>query len=338
MEFAKGYTSSYYGYYVDTATWRDVERFEITGGSITREPQDLRESAQIERHDWTEERERYIRIYLDATQGSETAHLPLFTGLVTSPQQNIQGLRVKDRSAQCYSVLKPAQDVLLDRGWYAPVEIEGAALIKQLFADLPAPVVVAENSPSLEEAIIAEDNESRLSMADKILTAINWRLKLGGGGTIYVLPKATEPAAILSATLNDIIETEMEISRDWYGAPNVFRAVSNDLSAVARDDSEKSELSTVNRGREIWKEETNCALSAGESIADYAIRRLREEQKIQTSVSYNRRFLPDVVPSDLLTLHYPEIGLQGTYQITSQTIDLTYGGRTQEEVVDYERD
>ena len=337
MEYAKGFTSSYYGYFLDTTAWADVERFEITGGSVTRESEDLRESASFDCLSYPKNTERYIRLYLDATQSGETVHIPLFTGLATSPQDSVKGAWTEN-NVQCYSVLKPAQDVLLDRGWYAPVEMPGAVLIGQLFADLPAPVVFAENSPSLEEAIIAEDNESRLSMADKILTAINWRLKLGGDGTIYVLPKATEPAAILSTTLNDIIETEMEISRDWYGAPNVFRAVNNDLSAVARDDSEKSELSTVNRGREIWKEETSCALSAGESIADYALRRLKEEQKIQTAVSYNRRFLPDVVPSDLLTLHYPEIGLQGTYQITSQTIDLTYGGRTQEEVVDYERD
>lgn len=337
MEYAKGFTSSYYGYFLDTTAWADVERFEITGGSVTRESENLRESASFDCLSYPKNTERYIRLYLDATQSGETVHIPLFTGLATSPQDSVKGAWAEN-NVQCYSVLKPAQDVLLDRGWYAPVEMPGAVLIGQLFADLPAPVVFAENSPSLEEAIIAEDGESRLSMADKILTAINWRLKLGGDGTIYVLPKATEPAAILSTTLNDIIETEMEISRDWYSAPNVFRAVSNDLSAVARDDSEKSELSTVNRGREIWKEETNCALSAGESIADYALRRLREEQKIQTAVSYNRRFLPDVVPSDLLTLHYPEIGLQGTYQITSQTIDLTYGGRTQEEVVDYERD
>lgn len=337
MEFAKGYTSSYYGCFIDTTAWADVERFEIKGGSITREREELRESASFDCLSYPKNTERYIRLYLDATQAGETVHLPLFTGLATSPQDNVKGAWTEN-NVQCYSVLKPAQDVLLPRGWYAPVEIEGGVLIKQLFADLPAPVIVAENSPSLQEAIIAEDGESRLSMADKILDAINWRLRLTGDGTIVVLPKSAEPVVRFSANDNDVVEPEIDISRDWYSAPNVFRAVNNDLSAVAKDDSATSYLSIENRGREIWKEETNCALSAGESIADYALRRLKEEQKIQTSVSYNRRFLPDVLPSDLLTLHYPEIGLQGTYQITSQTIDLTYGGRTQEEVVDYERD
>ena len=43
MDWSKGYSASYYAARVDPVTWRDVERFEITGGSIKRGVDALRE-------------------------------------------------------------------------------------------------------------------------------------------------------------------------------------------------------------------------------------------------------------------------------------------------------
>ena len=41
MDWARGYTSEYYMTVVDPATWRDISRIEITGGSIRRETDGL---------------------------------------------------------------------------------------------------------------------------------------------------------------------------------------------------------------------------------------------------------------------------------------------------------
>ena len=79
-------------------------------------------------------------------------------------------------------------------------------------------------------------------------------------------------------------------------------------------------------------EETNCDMNTGESIEEYARRRLKEEQERATKISYNRRFHPDVNVGDLVRLSYPAQGLQGVYRVTEQTIEIEYGARTAEEV------
>ena len=107
----------------------------------------------------------------------------------------------------------------------------------------------------------------------------------------------------------------------------------DDTSAVARDDSLTSPLSTVNRGREVWMEERDCDLAENETLAEYAQRRLKEEQRHYLAVDYDRRFNPDVLPSDLIQLGYPKQRIVGNFYVVEQSIELGYGARTSEEVV-----
>ena len=62
------------------------------------------------------------------------------------------------------------------------------------------------------------------------------------------------------------------------------------------------------------------------------MRRLREEQRYEQVASYERRYLPDVRPGDLIRLKYPAQGLNGMFQVSSQKIELGHGARTSEEV------
>ncbi len=331
MDWSKGYGASYYITQVDPRTWADVQRIEVTGGNIKRELTGLRESADVSCAGYDIGIERWIRIYMDTRQNGEAGHEALFTGLATSPDDEINGMRVSNKLT-CYSVLKPADDIYLQRGWYAPAGMNGGSIIKDLLAVTPAPVVVEENSPALSESVIAEDGETNLTMIDRILQAINWRIRIEGDGTINVEPKPTTAAATFDPLSNDLIEPQIKVSADWYSAPNVFMAIADDLTGVAMDDDEASPLSRQNRGREVWMQESGCDLADNESIGEYAMRRLKEEQQIKKTASYSRRYVPSVVPSDLIYLHYPKQGLDGTYMIKSQSVTLGYGARTSEEV------
>lgn len=331
MDWNLGYSASFYASVVDPLSWREIERFEITGGKISRSDSDLMESADIECVSYPQRTERWVRILLDAKQNGASSHTPLFTGLATSPSKNINGTLFTN-SVQCYSALKPAGDILLPRGWYAPVGIIGGLLVKNLLTATPAPVVVEDGSPDLKNAIIAENGESNLSMAWKILKAINWRLRIDGYGVITVCPNATEEVRRFDSADYDSIEPVLKVTEDWYSCPNVFRAIEDDLTATARDDSEDSFLSTVNRGREIWKEESNCDLNENETVAEYAMRRLKEEQAVAYSVSYDRRYDPSVLVSDLVRMNYPAQGIEGLFKVVSQTVSLGYGCKTAEEV------
>ena len=128
MDWNKGFTARYFAKFVDTDSWRDADEFDIIDGSINNTATGLRTSADLTCKKYDEDAEKYIRIYLDARQNGDGALIPLFTGISTSPEREING-RLVTIPLTCYSVLKPCQDVLLQRGWYAPAEISCDAIL-----------------------------------------------------------------------------------------------------------------------------------------------------------------------------------------------------------------
>lgn len=331
MNYSEGFSASYYACIVDPITWRDGERIEITGGSINRSGTGLRDSADIDTARYRLEREQYIRIYLDARQGGSSSHEPLFTGLACSPESDIDGV-LEANALQCYSVLKAADDMLLPIGYFAPQGVEGTRIIQDLLSVIPAPVTAENGSPSLRSHIVAEDGETRLTMADRVLDAIGWRMTIRGNGEINLSPYSTSEDAVFDPQYNDVLEPSIKVEYDWYEAPNVYRAILDDVAAVARDDSPDSSLSTINRGREIWAEDTSADLNTGESIAEFAERKLRELQQVAFTAEYSRRYDPNVYVGCVVRLNYPQQRLNGLFRVTSQKIELGHGARTSEEV------
>ena len=330
MDWHLGFTAAFYACMVDPGTWGDKKRVEITGGTISRVDSDLKESADIACIRYREGTDKYIRIWMDTRQSGKSEHVALFTGLTSKPKRDIDGLR-EDNRVQCYSVLKPAQDVLLKRGYYAAKGFKSGDEIKKLLRVCPAPVSIDEGSPRLAQHIVAEEGETCLTMVYKILDVIGWRLVIDGYGRIRVCPHASQPIDTFDPLRNDIIEPQISVENDWFDCPNVFRAVSENGSAEVKDES-GSDLSVEKRGREVWKEETNVSLAAGETLLTYAKRRLSELQSISTRASYKRRFRPDIAPSDLIRLNYPAQELSGIFYVESQKIELGYGATTSEEV------
>lgn len=329
MDWSKGYSASLYMTIVDPATWRDVETARITGGSIKRESDGLRESADIEAVDFRIPVEQWVRVYMDVEQSGDNAHEALFTGLASTPDETFDG-SIPDNKLECYSVLKPVDDVPLQRGWYAAAGRSGGDVIRDLLSVTAAPVVVDADSPALSTHIIAEDNETRLSMTDKILSAIDWRLRITGDGTIRVAPKATVPSVTFGPGF-DCVEPEVKIRLDLYSCPNVLMAISDDMSSVARDES-NGPLSIQGRGREVWAVETSVDLASNESLGTYANRRIKELQNVAKEASYSRAYNPGVVPGDLVRMQYNK--LSGLYTVASQSISIEDYGRTSEEATE----
>lgn len=337
INWTKGFSSRYYMTIVDKDTWRDGKRLELTGGSIKRSQNDLRHSADLNAVDFTEPGESLIRVWLDASQGNATDHTPLFTGYATTPGRSINGKLVTN-SLQCYSVLKPAADILLPRGWYAPAEMNAINQIKQLLKVTKAPVrILGDTSDStkikLNMSIVAEENETNLSMVELLLSSINWRMTLDGDGTICLDNQAKTPIAVFDSIKHDILEPTLSDDYDWFDCPNVFRAVMDDSYALAKDEDKNSPFSIQNRGREVWMEETSCNLNANETLAEYAKRRLMESQIVSRVITYDRRFDPNINVSDIVRLNYPAQNIVGDFIITSQGIDLGFGAKTSEEVM-----
>lgn len=333
MDYTKGYKATYYAMLLDPTTWMETERVELISGSVSQFASDLRQSAKLTVRDFDQTQELWIRVYMDARQEADVDHVALFTGIVSAPKEKVDGA-VATHDLECYSVLEPLDEPMMP-GEYIPYGMNSGEAIRRLLQLTPAPVVIDEGAPALTDYIVAEENETNITMIEKILQAmstdeVGWQLVIDGDGTIRVRPKPEKPAGAFSAIGCDVIEKSVEKTRDWFRCPNVFKATSGDSVAVARDDDPASPLSTVSRGRERTQMETDVTLAADEGLAEYAKRRLAEEQQVAESADYSRRFIPGIHVGDTVRINYQH--LQGDYEVVSQEITLTYNGQTQEKV------
>ena len=331
MDWNKGFSAKYYTGIVDPVTWKDLDITGVINGSVSYTNEGLRSAADFECTEYDRTKETWIRIWLDARQEGDSAHIPLFTGLASAPDRELDGQK-ETLNIQCCSVLQPCQDVLLPRGWYAPSGTKGSAIIEDLLQVTPAPVDIEGETPTLLEPIVAEENENHLTMTEKILTAIGWRMAIKGDGTILIRQMPEEAVAVFDPRFNDVIETQLTESYDWQTTPNVIRASTTLRSVIIKDTDENSILSVPSRGREIWMEESDCNLNDGESLEGYAERRLKEEQNVNRAINYTRRFNPDIMVSDIVELRYPGQDIEGDFRIISQNISLGYGAPVSEEV------
>ena len=328
MDFTRGYRAAFYAVLLDPVSWEETDRVELLSGSVNNISTGLRQTASLKVRDFDRTREHWIRVYMDARQGEDIAHEPLFTGLVSAPREDVEGpVAINDLS--CYSVLEPLNQPLLV-GYYIGRGMDAGKAIKSLAGTTPAPVDIPETMPSLDDYIVAEDNETRLTLLDKVLDAIGYRMYIAGDGTITIRPKPETVAAIFSASGEDVLESKFSKKRDWFNVPNVYRVSTGNLNEEARDDDPNSPLSTVSRGREIISSERDVSLGSNEGLAEYARRKLYEAQQVAETADYTRRYIPNVHVGDSVRINYD--GLQGTYLVLSQTINLTYNGQTAEQV------
>lgn len=336
MDYSKGYTSSFYMTLLDPVTWTDTGRIELVSGSISRSETDLRQSASLSLLEWGLSGDRWIRIYMVSERNGDQDRIPIFTGMATSPSTHYNN-GVSTVDLQAYSVLKPAQDVYLQHGWYARKNVRCEKLIRELLSGINAPIIFNSTNEDnyLTDDIIAEDNETELSMIEKILKAVNWVMFIRGDGTIVFennhdsYSDSSLPVATFSP-YNDVIETSFTLDHDWFDCPNVFRATLNEMTAVARDEDPDSPLSVQNRGREIWASEDNVDLLDDVTIAEYARWKLVELQERSETVSYNRRFVPDLNVTNKVRLAYQQVS--GDFIVESQTMTLGHALVTQEKI------
>lgn len=329
MDYTKGYTVAFYATFVDPVTWLETEHIRVLSGSVNRSRDSLRQNAELTVTNYDQPVDRWIRIYMECTQGQDMTRTALFTGLGTNPSSEYKDGRTEQR-LQLYSVLKAAEDILLPRGYFAAEGMNGAEQIQALLSVGPAPVTIGRSSPKLKTNIVAEGNENNLTMALKILDAINWRLQITGDGEIRVTPKPEQPVAVMSEEINNVVETAFTRTHDWFSCPNVFRATSGDATCTVKDTSRTSGFSTISRGREVWSAEDSVTLTSADTIQSYAARRLQELQLRTEQVQYSRRYMPEINVDDMIRLNYDE--LQGVYTVVSQQIGLGFNAQTTEVV------
>ena len=328
MDWSKGFTAEYKLFKVDTSTWNDLEELPLISGSISRSMTDsLLESASIEVSEYIGE--TWVRVYLIARQGGDIVREPIFTGLASSPSRSLNGKR-QTFDVDCYSVLKPAADKLVPLGYYIPRGQPGAPAVAALLKSAGVRATYQNIVGALDAHLVAEKGESVLTMAQAILAGIGCHLIISGHGEVTIAPFDGTVKATYGSLENDSVEPKITDTDDWYKCPNVLRVTAGSQTATVYDDDVESELSTVRRGREIWAEES-VTLSDATALSAYTRARLKELQEYTRTISYDRRFAPDLKPGDVIRMSYPEHGIDSIFRISSQSIEMTHGARTSEE-------
>ena len=334
MDWNAGFTATYELRQVDPISFQDTGSFLLISGSISKSGTGLMESADLTLPE--SPGECILRVYLRARQGESGERVPLFTGLASAPQRSLQGNKVTYKVA-CYSVLKPVDDILTPRGFFVAAGVQGAAAAAELLGLGPAPILYG-TSPALTEAIISEDKDTYLSMAQRVLDSIGWRIRIDGSGVVSLVPRAEEEAAQFDDNENDCVEVNITDTADWYSAPNCLRVTSGKECVEVRDDDPESQLSTVSRQAmrggtgEIWVSESASSIGDDETLQSYAERRLKELQGPARKISYTRRYRPDVTVGDKVRLHLPGHGIDDVFTVSSQKVQLGYGAKVSEGV------
>lgn len=325
IDFSKGYTSSFSLRPVDQSTWASGPSYApVVSASAELDATDEYPLLQAGNCEVTLDvadsfEEGFYRIEMSVEQDGTRELHPICTLLMSSGESSI------DRMAQTakvtgYSVLKPASDRLMLTGTYAPKGCDGASYAAKLLRECtPAPITV-EGSFTLDEHAVFGTGVSYLQAAWIVLKAADWCMRILGDGSIRIAPKPTEATFILDVEGRHHIVPGADMSYDLSEVPNRYFAVDGDDVGVAINELEGSRTSVQARGRYVDVIDDSPVKVGGETMTNYARRKLEEMSTVTREWSYTREYVPDLVPFDLVAGSVPEFGMSGAFRVLKQSI------------------
>lgn len=322
MEWEQSYTSSWRVFRVNRETWADGDLIaDIDSASVTRTADGmLLESGSIE---VTGELESdYYRIVMTAAQSGVEERVDVATLLfdITGGDHNF-GRTAQDMDG--YSVLYPASKASILAGEYAPAGANGAEYAKNLLESSINAPVEAEGEFVLGEHIVHEIGSSVLEAVWAVLDAGSFVIQIDGRGVVHIRPMPTEPDLVLDSSGTRLMSNGIDFQTDISDVPNRYVVIEDENITIAMNDDAASPISTVNRGYVVDMVDESPTPVNGETLADYAVRRLEEESILKDTRTYAREYTPDVYLYSLIRASID--GLEGDYRVESQTISCSHG-------------
>ena len=330
MDWKQGYTSTLRLYSVNQSTWGDGDEIDgLVSASITKDSESaLVEDASISLDG--EPIKGYVRLVLEAANNASTTRVDIATVLVTAPKRSINGT-LFTYDLECYSVLKPASDKVLPSGWYFP---EGGDPVFGAFdllsKSLQCPIDPVESDIRTEYPIVAESNETALSMANYLLQGTNHFIDIDGRGRVQIKEKSSVIKATFDTFENDILMPDITDETDIFNIPNILR-VSDSLGnrETIYNNDEYSDTSIENIGWEKWQDE-QVTLSNGETLIGKGNAMMEALSKSVRKIGYTREFDPEIRVNDLALYMLPKQKIIGTFRIISQSLNIGSGIQVKE--------
>lgn len=330
MDFSKGYSASFTLHRVDPSTWgRGPAYAKVVSASVECDATDECPLVQAGSCEVTLDvadsfEEGYYRIEMTADQDGSVERHAVATLLMASGESAL------DRSSQTakvtgHSVLKPAADRLMLTGTYAPKGCDGAQYAASLLRECIQAPVSASGSFTLDEHAVFGAGVSYLQAAWTVLKAADWCMRIMGDGSVEICPKPSEAAFVLDVEGRHNIVPGAEMSYDLSEVPNRYFAVDGDDVGVAINDLDGSRTSVSARGRYVDCIDDSPVKVDGETMTNYAKRKLEEMSTVTREWTYTREYVPDLVPFDLVAGSVPEFGMSGAFRVLKQSMSIGKG-------------
>lgn len=329
MDWSSSYTSTWRVFRVNRQTWADGT--EITGvdsASVSRTADgNLLESGSLEVSGQFET--DYYRIVMTAEQGGELTRVDVATLLfeVTGGTVNF-GNTVTTVNGS--SVLYPASTTAVTLGAYAPAGADGALYAKSLLESAINAPVVAEGSFTLNDHVVHELGSSVIDAVWSVLDAGGYVMQIDGHGTVHIRPKPTQPALQINNSSIGMLTNGIGFQTDMSEVPNRYVVIEDENVTTAENNDTQSVISTATRGYSVDLVDTSPVLINGETMSEYASRKLHEASVAKEEYSYTREYAPDVYLYSIVRATIT--GLQGDLRVTSQSVSCSNGISVQEKV------
>lgn len=322
MNWGRSYSSTWRVFKVNKDTWADGEALAgVDSVSVTRTADgSLLESGSIELTGDIEP--GYYRVVMTADQGGYLARVEVATLLFISNGGGFD-YGTHTHKADGYSVLYPASVTTVITGGYAPAEINGAEYAGNLLAGaINAPVKVDGNF-TLNEPIVHAVGSSVLEAAWAVLDAGGFVIQLDGHGTVHIRPRPTEPDLVIDNQSAGLMLNGTSFKADESGIPNRYIVIQDAALTLAENSDPVSTVSTLTRGYTVDVTDTSPTPIDGETMAEYAGRRLHELSVLKEEQTYTREYAPGV---DLYSIVRATLdAFEGDYRVTSQTVNCGNG-------------
>lgn len=334
MDWTRSYTSEWRVFRVNRRTWADGQKLDgVDSASITRTADgSLLESGDMEVTGAFET--DYYRIVMTARQNGEVVREDVATLLFDISDGEHDFGTVKNK-AKGYSVLYPASTTAVMTGEYAPAGVDGAEYAAELLRSaINAPVDI-EGGFTLNEHVVHEPGTYVLDAVWAVLEAGpdgGYVIQIDGRGVVHIRPRPTEPALVLDTAAEGIVLNGIEYSADLSEIPNRYIVIDGNNKTLAVNDDANSPVSTEVRGYFVDEVDTSPKAVNGETLGEYARRKLHEASVLETEYSYKHEYAPSVMLYSLIRASLD--GMKGDLRVTSQNIDIDHGIVVSEKVVE----
>lgn len=331
IDYGKGYSCSWSLVKVDIMTWAACDEMRgLLSAQVERDSDsDLLESGSARFDSMVSEDEFYGRLYILMEQSGEVERHPVAT-LLFSPGPTNGSIGFSEVEYTGRSVLSPAEDKVMLTGSYAPSGIDAAAYAASLIAACtPAPVSV-EGSFALAQNYVFAQGTTYMEAARTLLECAGWCIRIDGNGSIAIMPKPVEPKLSLDWAHASLLGPEVSGDGKLEDRHNRYVAVSGDSKAIVVYDDPDDPASFVRRGRYVDIYDESPQPCDGESLEEYARRKLDEDVSTVGSKSYVREWWPDTTVNDIVEGSIASVGLDSAMRISKESISTEHGALVSE--------